>query len=300
MKHAFIICVHRFPEQFKEIVDLLRSPNHYFFINVDKKVDDTPFREGIADYQNVFYFAEGKERTVVNHAGFSQIVCTLKLLEKAVSMDMDYYHSISGQDFPCVDNKTFDDFFEGCGNRSYMHYDSPEEAKMYSKSYRTRFRRYTAFDMPGRNFYLVNLLVKALNRILCLLPRRPDIENVAVGWSWFSWHKQVVSYVLKYLKDNPEYLKRFKYTGCCDEVIFHTMLNGLEDKLNIDKYNALRFIEWHPHRPSKTLPLVLNESEYTEIIDSKSFFCRKIHPVESEQLKLMLRKHIAQLESQHS
>ena len=300
MKHAFIIQVHNYPEQLKEIVDLLRSSNHYFFINVDKKVDDTPFLKGLADYPNVF-FAEGKERTTVNHGGFSQILCTLRLLNKAASMGMDYYHSLSGQDFPCVDNNTFDTFFESCDNRSYMHYDSPEEAKIWSKGkYPNRYRRYYAFDIPGRNLILVKLLVKVLNRISRLLPRRPEIENVAAGWSWFSWHKQVVNYVLKYLKDNPEYLKRFKYTACCDEVIFHTMLNGLDGKLNIDKYNCLRFIEWHPHRSYKTLPLVLNESEYTEIINSKSFFCRKIHPVESEQLKLMLHKHIAQMESQHS
>ena len=128
-----------------------------------------------------------------------------------------------------------------------------------------------------------------------LLPLRSEIENVAAGWSWFSWHKQVVNYVLRYLKDNPKYLYRFKYTACCDEVIFHTLLNDLDGKLNIDKYNCLRFIEWHPHRPFKTLPLVLKESEYTEIINSGSFFCRKIHPVESKQLKLMLRERIAKM-----
>lgn len=54
MKHAFIIQVHNYPEQLKEIVDLLRSPNHYFFINVDKKVDDTPFVKELSGYPNVF------------------------------------------------------------------------------------------------------------------------------------------------------------------------------------------------------------------------------------------------------
>ena len=295
MKHAFIIQVHNYPEQLKEIVDLLRSPNHYFFINVDKKVDDAPFVKELSGYPNVF-FAHGKERISVNHAGFSQILCTLRLLRKALSMDMDYYHSISGQDFPCVDNKTFDNFFETCGNRSYMHYDSPEEAKKWAKDkYPNRYRRYYAYDMPGRNHLLVKAIVKVLNKMFTLLPLRSEIENVAAGWSWFSWHKQVVNYVLRYLKDNPKYLYRFKYTACCDEVIFHTLLNGLDGKMNIDKYNCLRFIEWHPHRPFRTLPLVLKESEYTEIINSGSFFCRKIHPVESKQLKLMLLEHIAQL-----
>ena len=38
MNHAFIIQVHTFPEQFGNIIKLLASPNHFFFINVDKKV----------------------------------------------------------------------------------------------------------------------------------------------------------------------------------------------------------------------------------------------------------------------
>lgn len=296
MKHAFILQVHNFPEQLKEIVDLLYSPNHYFFINVDKKVDEMPFLRILKGYSNI-YFMSGKERTNVNHAGFSQILCTLRLLEKAQSMNMDYFHSLSGQDFPCVDNKTFDNFFELCGNRSYMHYDSPKESKIWSRSkYPNRYRRYYAYDLPGRNYLLIKILIKILNRMFTVLPLRPELKNIAAGWSWFSWHKQVVNYVLKYLKDNPKFLKRFRFTACCDEVIFHTMLNNLDGELNIDKYNCLRFIEWHPHRTYKTLPLVLNQSEYSEIISSGSFFCRKIHPVESEKLKLMLKERILKME----
>lgn len=37
MKHGFMIMTHAFPEQLEEIVNLLEAPNHYFFINIDKK-----------------------------------------------------------------------------------------------------------------------------------------------------------------------------------------------------------------------------------------------------------------------
>lgn len=57
MKYAFIIQVHNYLEQFKEIVDLWRSPNH--FINVDKKVEDAPFVKELARYPNLF-FLQGK------------------------------------------------------------------------------------------------------------------------------------------------------------------------------------------------------------------------------------------------
>lgn len=43
MNNAFIITVHSFPEQFKEIVRLLDARNHYFFVNVDRKSDIEQF-----------------------------------------------------------------------------------------------------------------------------------------------------------------------------------------------------------------------------------------------------------------
>lgn len=292
MKHAFLIQVHAYPEQLREIVTLLEADNHYFFINVDKKVCDKPFRNALANFDNVF-FAEGNHRTRVNHAGFSQIRCTVQLLKMAQKMDMDYVHTLSGQDFPCIDNKSFDKFFENCNNRSFMHYDSPEQAIEWSKKkYPERYRRYYAYDFPGRNYFLIKALVILLNNILRILPKRKVIANIVAGWSWFTWHKTVVNYVLSYLNDNSNFYYRFKYTSCCDEVIFHTILNGLEKELNIDRYNSLRFVEWHPKRFCKSLPLVLNEQEYEDIIESKAFFCRKIHPVESRKLKDMLRKYI--------
>lgn len=294
MNHAFLFQVHAYPTQIREIIDLLSANNHYFFINVDKKVNDSAFKAALKGCSNV-YFTEGKERIRVNHAGFSQIACTLQLLKLAQAKQMDYVHLLSGQDYPCVSNQEFDDFFEKCGNRSFMHYDSPEEALIWSKKkYPDRYRKYYACDMPGRNHLIIKGIVVLLNKILKKVsPIRADIKNVAAGWSWFTWHNSVVDYVLSYISDNPVFLERFKYTSCCDEVIFHTILNGMDKELNIEKYNSLRFIEWHPKRPYKSLPLILDEHEYDEIINCGAFFCRKIHPVESATLKVMLRKRIS-------
>ena len=123
MNHAFIIQVHAYPEQFGDIIRELNAKNHYFFINVDRKSDDTPFRRFVENLQNV-YFLEGNERISVNHAGFSQIKCTLNLLKKAqsIGVDIDYFHSISGQDYPVVNNSVFDSFFETNIGKSYMHF----------------------------------------------------------------------------------------------------------------------------------------------------------------------------------
>ena len=57
------------------------------------------------------YFLKGKENMEVAHGGYSQIDCTLRLLRKAYDAGMDYFHLISGQDYPCRSNEEFDAFF---------------------------------------------------------------------------------------------------------------------------------------------------------------------------------------------
>lgn len=81
MNHAFLIQVHKEPALFGRIIRSLEASNHYFFINVDKKVDDKPFKKETFNIENVIYL-DGEERQEVNWGGFSQIECTLQLLNK--------------------------------------------------------------------------------------------------------------------------------------------------------------------------------------------------------------------------
>jgi len=89
MNHAFIIQVHKEPELFGRIVHRLAAPNHFFFVNVDKKVDDSQFKEVCRDVKNMI-FLEGNESTEVNWGGFSQIDCTLQLLHKPIAPPLAY------------------------------------------------------------------------------------------------------------------------------------------------------------------------------------------------------------------
>lgn len=289
MNHAFIIQIHTFPEQFGNIVRLLASPNHFFFINVDKKVKDIiPFQEAVKGIPNIFFL---QKRISVTHGGFSQIECTLSLLEIAynTSIRIDYFHSLSGMDYPCLRNEEFDKIFEN-STRSYMFFDAPELVSQWRDGkYSERVNCFDFRDIISSNFLPIKASRIIIGTIVSKLIKRNKIENLYAGWSWFSWHRNVVEYVFNYLKCNPKYYQRFRYTWNTDELIFHTILFDQAETLNIEKYDALRFIVWNPKRETKTLPLILDEREYTEILESGAILCRKIHPELSRGLikKLM-------------
>lgn len=37
LKHGFLITAHAYFEQLEQMLKLLEAPNHYFFVNIDKK-----------------------------------------------------------------------------------------------------------------------------------------------------------------------------------------------------------------------------------------------------------------------
>jgi hypothetical protein len=304
--HAFLIVAHTFPEQLEEIVNLLDASNHYFFIHVDKK------NEKMLSVDALLRLKEKENVVILNpmrvsHGGYSQVAYTLKLLEESYYLEnckIDYFHVISGQDYPCMPNSDLDAIFEH-DEKSYMHFDSPEETLEYKKHvYPDRINYFNFVDLhiPFLPNICRRIFIFGLNKVAKIYKRKPMIDLYG-GWDWYSWHRSVVAYILKFIEDNPHYVKRFQNTIAAIEVFFHTILYDQVDQLNIEKYNALRFIQWYP-RKGETLdhkiasrknllrPLVLDEREYDDIVHSGAIFCRKVHPVRSAKLLSLLKKRI--------
>ncbi|KAA6303630.1 MAG: hypothetical protein EZS26_000181 [Candidatus Ordinivivax streblomastigis] len=291
--HALLIVAHSFPKQLEDLVNLLMAPNHYFFIHIDKKSTEMESSSSIKHLkqnpQVVFLTPSLK----VSHGGFSQILVTIKLLEAAFNhvVKADYFHLISGQDYPCRTRADWETFFEN-NEKSYMHFDSPTDVLNWRQQKypeRTDYFHFADLQIPFLPDKLLKFTIKGLNKMAKMYKRKP-ISDIYAGWSWFSWHRKVVVYVLQFLQEHPNYLNRFRNTYCCDELIFHTLLYPVADALHIEKYNSLRYVEWHPKRKAETLPLVLDEQEYEDIIRSCALFCRKIHPIVSANLIEMLKK----------
>lgn len=125
MRHCFLMQVHRDPKLFESILLALSAPNHYFLINIDRK---SPMREKLervaSKFSNIISISEQN----IMHGGFSMINCTINQLGIALENDMDYIHTMSGQDYPCVSNETLDYFFELNEGKSFMIIDSEDQA----------------------------------------------------------------------------------------------------------------------------------------------------------------------------
>lgn len=241
LQHAFLIQAHTFPQLLARIIRRLNAPNHHFFINIDGKADIEPFEKAlISDLRDNIQFVG---RLPVYWGDYSLIECTLELLKTALHYDttIDYFHVISGQDYPCVSNEVFDNTFEESEGQSFMWYDNEDEHLTWSRyngKYEKRYRYYHFRDYEQLPF-LLKISKSILSKIP--IPYRERISGVRAGWEWFSWHRNVAVFVVNYINENPCFFKRFKHTSCCDELLFHTMLYPYLNELNICKDDCKRF-----------------------------------------------------------
>jgi len=149
----------------------------------------------------------------------------LLLMELAQKDTIDWVHLISGQDFPIHSNKQIDIFFETTLAKAYFSF-VPESQYPIIEEYRMKI--YHLNDLLNirkkgtvlKMFSKVFVFIQRKFRNMGVQLRKPIGIKVYKGAVWFSANRDVICYFVEYCREHPEYIKRFKYTSCCDEVFF--------------------------------------------------------------------------------
>ena len=125
-QHAFLVLAHKQPLLLQRILKHLSNDNHYFFVHIDAK--NTHFEEFKEALKNIPNLVLLSNKYKVYHAGISIVDATLWVFNKIMchSIDFDYIHLISGQDYPLRSNEQFDAFFETT-NHSFTYRDQVAE-----------------------------------------------------------------------------------------------------------------------------------------------------------------------------
>ena len=285
MNHVFIFQIHKDSELVERILHRLFAPNHFFAINIDKKSREYNSLLSVANkIPNVVLITSYR----ISHGGYSFTNCILSQMKQCFengTQHFDYYHTCSGQDYPCVSNDAFDHFFTE-GTNSYMMLDSDDEATQWRETkYKNRLERINLSDyVYGR--IAGKLHINGILRKILLPIRRPyhDIAHIWGGWNWFSLSKECIEFILHYCSETPNYIKRFKFTTISDELVFSTILHDRAKEFRIETRNSLRYIEWHPSKERIGYPMLLDERDYKDILYSGALFCRKVESNYSKKL----------------
>lgn len=289
MKHAILILAHKDFTHLRHLIEYF-TKNCYVYVHVDKKAD-------INDEELRLISSMPQVRTVyrqfhVHWGGFSVLEAELSLFKRAYEdVEADYYHLISGQDYPIKPLNAFLNYFEKRGEKDYIEY-KPYPITNWGSAFFNRFRFYYLADdvnwqtSNGKRFMGELLKLQADYNV-----RREPIREFNIiykGSQWMSLTRDTVDLVLKYTDEHPSFLQRLKYTFAPEESYIHTiLLNSRKGKI---LNNNLRYIRWNAENGNN--PSNLSIEHFDDIRDSNAFFARKMERPYCNPLIQLIDRHL--------
>lgn len=286
MKHAYLIIAHNEFNILEKTIKLLDDERNDIFIHIDKKVKNFNFEEfkKIAKKSNIYF----SKRTDVRWGTHKQIYCELLLLDYATKTnEYEYYHLLSGVDFPITKQDEIHKFFKKHKGKEFLHYAS-HNSITEGKLDRIRYHHLFGDNLRVPNKFKVKIAQKLHSIALRIqrLIKYNRIKNKKIeyrsGANWFSITDELARYVVSQQK---QIKKDYKNTYCADEVFLQTIVynskfyDRLYQKIDDDHNTIKRCIDW-----KRGGPYTWKLEDYDEIMSSGNFFVRKVTTKDSAQL----------------
>lgn len=262
--HAYLIIAHNEFEVLKALIEAIDDVRNDIYIHVDKKVVDLP---NIVCKHAKLYWA--KRRIDARWGDYSLVETELLLFEEAVSHDSyDYYHLISGVDFPI---KSQDYIHQYCNMYQGKEFIGFADVKDDELVWRTQ--HYFLFP---KHFKSRNILIRSIRKIAIklqdFLGYKRTSHIICKGSQWCSLTHSFVEYLLTHKK---LIYQLFHHTYCPDELFIQTLcwnsdfrnaVFNMEDEFE----GCKRYIKWGN---GELLSITLDDIK--DIKNSSRWFARK-------------------------
>jgi hypothetical protein len=283
MNIAYIIHAYKNPEQLSRLISSLSDKGASFYIHIDSKVNIAPFVHCLdhATVKPVFVKRENSR--------WGSIGCVMGVLNAmqkiAISKKIpDYVFLLSGQDYPICSNEKIKNFVENNIDKIYLeNFPLPFEGWAGNGGL-DRITFYHFQHLKSRK--LCNILNKFLKSTHFLLPERKQPYNLKPygGSFYFGLPGSVISYLIDFIRFNPEYLQFHYYTFIPEEIFFHTILaNAQHEFIKGHIVNKpITYVDWS--KPSPPHPAVLTSDDIPKLKHVTCLFARKLDLSASEDI----------------
>lgn len=289
MEHAIILMAHCNPYQLIPLSKYFSS-DCMVFIHIDSKDNISPYI--YKKLSSIPWVQLISKRFDIHWGGFSMLEAELYLLRFAYENGRyDFYHLISGQDYPIKPLSTFLHFFEQKKGYSFIehkHYSIENERNpIYSRG-----KYFLPYDRTnGRSIAGANKIRKwVLQQKSCgfLRKNRCVFKNYYKGSQWFSMTHKTLHLLLDYTEKFPTYYQSLKFTFAPEEIYIPTIVANIANEPIIN--NNLRYIRWYGENGSN--PSNLGVENYQSIMNSDAFFARKMQSPYSDALIDLINKNL--------
>ena len=273
---AYLVLVHRFPEQFKRLFKSIHDPANHYLIHVDKNSGpelEADIRGFLAAYPN----AEVLESKAALWGGYSLVDAELRGMARLLEMGQDWevFINLSGQDFPLKTQKHIKAFL---AQRRGQEFIKASDQQRVRPDTMPRVQKYV--------FELRNRIVRTILSRRFLPGARPYIGN-----QWMMVSRRFCEFVC-HDKRADRYKAFYRHTFIADEGFFQTvMMNTAEHGVVVQ--DDMRMIDWIPDGDIKLRPRTYVAQDAAALIASPDLFARKFDTGVDAGILDILESHLA-------
>ena len=259
----YILLAHQHPLQIARLVKALTTPNTFFYIHIDQKINDEPFRQALAGHK-ACHWLQSRQRCTW---GDSSIVkASLAALQVVVAEKKEgYCVLLSGQDYPLRSNNEIEAYLQKREGTCFIEtYPMPHERwpdsrerlyhykfdlsteKGHSLLIPSLFSKdfYTDFGKHARNCWLLLAIKKTLPLVLFKKRKFPPYCKPYGGSQWWAIPVEMAAAILDFLRRHPGYLPYFNHSLVPDETFFHTIIMHLLKERGQQPADPITYADW--------------------------------------------------------
>lgn len=256
---AYLILVHRYPNQFKRLFKAIYHPANHYLIHVDQRSGvglNEEIGDFLADYPNTTMLASEKALW----GGYSLVDAELRGIATALELGLqwEFFINLSGQDFPLKSPKQIHQYLNAHAGKDFM-----------KLSDQTTIR-------PDTLHRIENYVTEAGDEIISEpVVKRAFMAGVTpyIGNQWMILSRKFC----EFLTHNPEvepFKAFYRHTLIADEGFFQTVIMNtsyVPNLVNDDK----REIDWIPMGTIKLRPRDFTIDDAELLTTSPHLFARK-------------------------
>ncbi|SFJ35296.1 beta-1,6-N-acetylglucosaminyltransferase [Caulobacter sp. UNC279MFTsu5.1] len=273
---AYLVLVHRFPEQFKRLFKAIHDPANHYLIHVDKNSGpelEADIRGFLAAYPN----ADVLESKTALWGGYSLVDAELRGMARLLEMGRDWevFINLSGQDFPLKTQKFIKTFLARRRGQEFIKASDQQQVRPDTMP---RVRKYV-FELRDR-------IVRTILSRRFLPGAKPYIGN-----QWMMVSRRFCEFVC-HDRRADRYKAFYRNTFIADEGFFQTvMMNTAEHGVVVQ--DDMRMIDWIPDGDIKLRPRTYGMQDAAALIASPDLFARKFDAGVDAGILDILESHLA-------
>ena len=187
---AYLILVHRLPEQFKRLFKAIYDQDNFYLIYIDNKSSDeikVDLKNFLKPYKNVNILI--KENVI--WGGYSMVQAEIDGIKELlkINLNWDYFINLSGQDYPLKSQKIIKEFLSNNVGKNYLKFANQLNSR------------------PETMNRLDNYFIELKDSISPLTYKRPFMKNVIpfIGGQWMILTRNCCSFIC-----NSNEVKKFE------------------------------------------------------------------------------------------